>query len=334
MRKTAAGVVLIALMFGAFLLITWSPPAEEAPEIVHEFPVQGVMGRTIAYYYFPGIYGSLYDSESNQRLVSKVKACGADYILLKAFYNCTVDGALVGDTGEAKEGLRAVIEEAHREGLGVFLSPFVESMMFWPEPKWTLGADAWTPLVVEWALFAEENGVEMYAPGFEMAIILDEDEAEAWFIDVLLRIREVYSGEVGFAEIPYGRQWQRLNGSRVFEGYDFAGITIFPWENYGGVHDMRSMDDLAEHVEAQARLLENIGACYGFDELYVATLGMDYWYGWMPSAEKRAEGYMAALDALSGHNVTGVFLHIWASEHDHLGEATDVEDMLRARWTR
>lgn len=85
-----------------------------------------------------------------------------------------------------------------------------------------------TSVVFEWAEFAEENGVEMFAPGFEMALILDAEEAETWFPDVLPRIREVYSGRVGFAEIPYGIQWDRLNGSRVFEGYDFAGITIFP----------------------------------------------------------------------------------------------------------
>ncbi len=53
----------------------------------------------------------------------------------------------------------------------------------------------------------------------------------------------------------------------------------------------------------------------------------------MPSAEMRAEGYVAALDTLTGHDVTGVSLHIWASEHDPLGDATDVEDMLKARWT-
>ena len=334
MRKTAVGAVLLALVMGALLLYRWSPPAEEAPEGVHEFAVQGVMARTIAYYYFPGIYGSLYDADSNQRLVSKAKACGADFVLLRAFYNCTGEGVLVGDTEEAKEGLRAIIEEAHREGLGVFLSPFVESMEFWPEPRWTLGAEAWTPLVVEWAGFAEENGVEMFAPGFEMALILDAEEAEAWFPDVLPRIREVYSGMVGFAEIPYGVQWERLNGSRVFDGYDFAGITIFPWEDYDGVHDMRSLDDMRDHVESQAMLLEKIGECYGFDELYVATLGMDFWHGVMPSAEMRANGYEVALDTLSNHDVTGVFLHIWASEHDHLGDAADVEDMLRARWTR
>jgi len=44
--------------------------------------------------------------------------------------------------------------------------------------------------------------------------------------------------------------------------------------------------------------------------------------------------YEAALDTLRSHNVTGVSLHIWASEHDHLSDATDVEEMLRERWTR
>ena len=61
---------------------------------------------------------------------------------------------------------------------------------------------------------------------------------------------------------------------------------------------------------------------------------MDFWHGVMPSAEMRADGYEVALDTLSNHNVTGVFLHIWASEHDHLGDETDVEEMLGARWTR
>ncbi|MCK4583341.1 hypothetical protein KAU18_08510 [Candidatus Bathyarchaeota archaeon] len=334
MKKPATGAVLLALVIGALLLYRWSAPVEEVPEVFHEFTVQGVLGRTIAYYYFPGIYGSLYDADSNQRLVSKAKGCGADFILLRAFYNCTEEGEFMGDTEEAKRCLEPVIEAAHREGVGVFLSPFVESMEFWPEPRWTLGADAWTSVVVEWAEFAEENGVEMFAPGFEMALILDAEKAEAWFPDVLPRIREVYSGKVGFAEIPYGYQWERLNGSRVFEGYDFAGITIFPWKDYDGVHDMRSLADLGEYVESQAKLLESIGEYYGFRELYVATLGMDFWHGGMPSAEMRARGYEVALDTLRNHNVTGVFLHIWASEHDHLGDETDVKGMLRGRWTK
>lgn len=42
----------------------------------------------------------------------------------------------------------------------------------------------------------------------------------------------------------------------------------------------------------------------------------------------------AALDTLRSHGVTGVSLHIWASEHDHLGEETDVEETLGERWTR
>jgi len=60
---------------------------------------------------------------------------------------------------------------------------------------------------------------------------------------------------------------------------------------------------------------------------------MDFWHGGKPSAEMRTDGYKVALDTLSNHNVTGVFLHIWASENDHLGEAIDVEELLRARWT-
>ena len=53
----------------------------------------------------------------------------------------------------------------------------------------------------------------------------------------------------------------------------------------------------------------------------------------MPSPEIRAEGYGIALDILKKHDITGVFLHLWASEHDQLGESRVVEDMLKKRWT-
>lgn len=47
-----------------------------------------------------------------------------------------------------------------------------------------------------------------------------------------------------------------------------------------------------------------------------------------------SRSYEAALDTLRSHNVTGVSLHIYASEHDHLDEETDVEETLGERWTR
>lgn len=334
-RKTSSLIFCCSLIAVVFAYNTFFREEEPRyPEIKEEFEIQGLISRTIAYYYFPGIYDSMYDQESNLRLVSKARLAGANYLLVRAFYNCTENGGLIGDDAEAERLLEDVISMAHENRLKVFLTPFVESMEFWPVRRWVLSVDTWTEKVLRWARFAEENGVELFAPGFEMAIIFDLEESMGWFREILPRIREVYGGKVAFAEIPYGEQWEYLDGNRVFKGYDCAGITIFPWKDYDGVHDLRSLEDLKEHAEEQATRLDEIGERYDIDFRFVATLGMDHWFGEMPDALMRAKGYEAALDVLRDHDVTGVFLHLWASEHDHLGEDEDVEDMLRDRWTR
>jgi hypothetical protein len=251
---------------------------------------------------------------------------------VRTFYSSTSEGSLVGNTEEAETCLRRAIATAHEQGFKIFLTPFVESMEFWPERKWQLSVSEWTDIVLHWAEFAEENHVELLAPGFEMALIMDKVEAKDWFKDILPRIRAVYHGKVAFAEIPYGEQWEFLDENRVFEGYDAAGITIFPWKDYGGVHDMRSFEDLKRHAEKQAHKLDELGRRYDTEFWFVATLGIDIWQGKEPDPVTRAKGYEVCLDILKQYGGAGVFLHKWASELDHLGNSIAVEDMLRARW--
>ncbi|RLC62744.1 MAG: hypothetical protein DRI01_06380 [Chloroflexi bacterium] len=308
------------------------PQDEFLPERKLEFEIQGLVWRTIAYYYHPGIYEEVYDDVNNTRLLPKARNVGANYLLVRAFYSSTREGNLVGNTGEAEKYLKRAITAAHDQGFKIFLTPFVESMEFWPERKWHLSVDEWTDIVLYWARFAEENGVELFTPGFEMALIMDKFEAKDWFRDILHQIKTVYHGKVAFAEIPYGEQWELLDENRVFDGYDAAGITIFPWKDYDGVQDMRSFEDLGRHVEEQARKLNELGKRYNTEFQFVATLGMDFWQGEEPDPATRAQGYEVCLDILKQYGVTGVFLHKWASEPDHLGRSTAVEDTLEARW--
>jgi len=191
------------------------PQDESFPKQKLEFEIQGLVWRTIAYYYHPGIYEEIYDDASNTRLLSKARNVGANYLLVRAFYSSTEEGNLVGNIGEAEKCLRRAIAAAHEQGFKIFLTPFVESMEFWPERKWRLSVGEWTDIVLHWAQFAEGNGVELYAPGVEMALIMDKVEAKDWFKDILPRIRAVYHGKVAFAEIPYGEQWQFLDENRV-----------------------------------------------------------------------------------------------------------------------
>ena len=302
------------------------------PESSGEFEIQGLLWRTIAYYYHPGIYREIYSSQSNRRLIEKAKKAGANYLLVRAFYSGTEDGELIGNDDEAEYRLQEAITYAHEYGMSIFLTPFIESMEFWPVKKWNLSTEEWTTCVLKWARFAEENHVEMFAPGFEMAIIMEAEVAREWYPQILRQIGKLYSGEVAFVEIPYGEQWDFLDGSDVFSGYDCAGITVFPWMDYDGIHDLRSFDDLSTHVEGQMDKLMYIGNKYDIDCCFVATLGMDHWHGKEPAPDIRAQGYDACLDIFEAYHVDGVFLHIWASEPDHLGENKEVENMLSKRW--
>ena len=334
MMKTKTALLITALAIGVILLGGCTPQQEEYrfPQSSGEFEIQGLMWRTIAYYYHPGIYREMYNPKSNLRLISKAKNVGANYLLVRAFYNCTEDGRLIGDEEEAERCLREAIATAHNYGIKVFLTPFVESMEFWPERKWELSVEKWTKAVLTWASFAEDNNVKLFAPGFEMALIMDKSEARDWFTEILPQIRQVYSGKVAFAEIPYGEQWEFLEEADVFANYDCVGITIFPWKDYDGTHDLRNFEDLRNHVQKQAQKLNDLGDKYNADCRFVATLGMDFWHGKEPDPGIRAEGYDICLDVLREYNVTGVFLHIWASEADHLGESQQVENMVKQRW--
>jgi hypothetical protein len=298
------------------LMIIPSKPKNE-PQVVFPKPIEEY---------------SVYDDASNERLIKKARMSGANWLLLRAIYNCTIDGELIGDDGKAEAALRRTVDAVHENEMKVFFTPFVESLEFWPKRRWTLSPDDWTEKVLLWARFAEENNVDLFAPGFEMGLIFEEEEIGGWYSDILPRIREVYSGRIAFVEVPYGRQWENLEGLGVLEGYDCVGVTVFPWKDYDGVHDIRDMEDLRAYVEDMADILVELSERYG-KSLLVATLGMDLWFGDIPNATMRAEGYQVSLDVLKDYDIEGVFLHIWASEHDHLGEKTDVEEMLRERWT-
>jgi hypothetical protein len=310
-----------------------SPSMETYPESSGEFEIQGLTFRSIVYYYHEGIYLDLYNDEDNTRFISKARGVGGNYLLIKAFYDCAEDGSLIGDDEAARVCLGEAIKISHEQGMKVFFSPYVEAREFWPEPKWTLSVEEWTEAVLMWARFAEENEVEIFAPGFEMGLIFDSVVAADWFQLILTQIRDVYTGQIAFAEVPWGDQWDCIDGANAFAGYDCAGITVFPWVSYDSSSDIRDFEEVRSFAEDRADRLGAIAEKFGCDCCFVAYLGMDFWYGEMPSPDIRAQGYAIMLDVFAEQGIDGVFLHLWASEHDHLGESIEVENMLRERWT-
>ncbi len=340
MNKKGIAFLIILIVF----ISGCSEEKESFPERKEEFEIQGAQWRTLAYFYHPFIYEQVYNKAANNILLKKARYSGINYLSIRVLYNSSPEGVLVKDDKKAEKYIKQAVEMAHNYNISIFLNPFVESVEFmrpdfhWIEwgdnETWTLSKEVWEEEVVKWAKFAEENNVEMFAPGFEMSLMLNQTEAKEFYEEILPKIKEVYHGKVAFAEIPYDQRFIYLDEHNVFRGYDCVGITVFPWEDYNGTHDMRGFEDLRKHLERQSMLLNDLGDKYNTSCRIIATYGMDDWYGGFPNTTTRAKGYSIGFDVFKEYNLTGVFIHIWASEDDHLGRNKDVENMLNKRWIK
>ncbi len=328
-----SGVLILVIVLVAFVF-----PKGKSLKIKKEFEIQGLTWRTFSYYYNDSIYQQGYNWLANWRFLRKAKKAGGNFLLVRAFYNGNDQGGLVGNEEKAKKVLKGAIEQAHKAGFKILLVPYVESREYWVNKKWWLSKDVWTKTVLKWAKFAQENNVEMFAPGVEMNIILNESEVGEWFKEILPKIREVYFGIVTTAEHYDVEKWKILDEAQAFAGYDCLGFTFFPRKEYNGVSDIRSFDDYKEYVEKEAKVIDMLSEKYHIQCKLAVPMGLDYWKEShlkkpVPDAEIVAQATSFGLDILKKHNFTGVFISHWASEPDHFGKNTAVEEMLQKRWT-
>jgi len=324
-----------AILLFIIVLISGCAQEKEFPEIKQEFEVQGLYWSSFSYYFEPGCYEWAYNEEQNQRVVEKARNAGANFLIIRAFYNGSEDGGIIGNTEEAKSYIKEAVKTAHKNGLGILLTPYLESREYQPSDyRWKLDEDKYTKLVLEWAGFAEENDIEMFSPGVEMNLIMEDDVLSGWFKEILPKIRDVYNGKITTIEQPGNDEWRILDENDVFEGYDCIGMTCFPWKEYeDGKVDIRSFEDYNEYVIDTAELVDDLADKYNINCTMVVPLGTDFWHGEYPNPNIISQSYEIGLDTLKEHDITGVFLHLWSSEHDHLGKNKEVEEMLNKRWT-
>ena len=334
-RKTILLLVLGLALAGTITVFCCGRQGHPAIGAGREFRIQGLLWRTVPYYE-PGVYGDLYNRENSSRSIEKAVHAGANYLLVKAFYNGTPDGGLAGNEKEAMQHIGRAIAAAHERGIGILLSPYVESRDYWAERKWRLDENVWTETVLKWAEFAEKNRVEMFAPGIEMNLILEENVSGKWLRDILPEIRKVYRGKVVTAELYDIERWKIPDKEGAFRGYDCIGLTFFPRKNYNGTSDIRSFEDYREYMENESETLDSLSEKYGIPCKIAVPMGLDYWKGTtgpVPDAAVVARATGMGLDILKRHNFTGVFVSHWASEPDHFGKRSDVEAELGKRWS-
>jgi len=325
-------ILLNAFLILCFIGLVCFP--SKKPDLSNEFEMQGLVWNTVAYYYNPYIYWITYGPVNRKIITKKAGDFGSNYFLMKAFYNGSPDGGLKGNDEKQEKLLRKAINEVHKKGFKVFLVPFVDSQDYCVFKRWILNEDVWTEKVLQWADFAEQNNVEMFAPGIEMNLIFPEERIGNWFKEILPKIKNVYSGSIATSEHPYLGKWEAIDNAGGFEGYDCIGVSLYPWEDYNGKNDIKSLEEYGDHIYEKAKLALNTAEKYGIDCKIVAPLGMDFWKGGFPDAQARAEGFDAALDILSDLDFDGVFLHMWMSESDHKGITTSVGNMLKNRWLK
>ena len=322
------------IIIGLLLVFVCGCVHYEYPQIKKEFEIQGLTARTFSYYYDENIY-SAYNSKDNARLIDKARNSGANYLLIRAFYNGTSDGGLVGDEEKAMKSLEKMISSAHENGLKIFLAPYVESRDY-NNKRWVLDSKIWASAVLRWAEFAEQNNVEMFCPGVEMNLILGQ-EAGIYMKQILPEIRKIYSGKIITAEQYDVENWKIIDDAGAFAGYDCIGLTLFPRKEYDRISDMKSIEDYIGYVENEASVIDMLSEKYNIKCKLAVPMGLDFWkgsydYSPVPAAEDVAAAADIGLDILKQHNFTGVFISHWASEHDHFQDNTAVEQMLRNRW--
>jgi len=335
-KKILVIILIIGLILGIYLF--YNPIQKDFPEINKEFKIQGVTWSTFSYYFNEGCYDWVYNSKHSQEIIEKAKNAGANYLLLRAFYNGTSDGGLIGNDEEVKSSLKNAIKLAHEYNLSIVLIPYVESRDYHSNPIWNLDKNIWTEKVLMLAKFAEENKIEMFTPGIEMNLILKEESGE-YMKEILPKIREIYTGKISTAEQYDIENWKRIDNVNGFQGYDCIGLTLFPRKNYDGVNDIKSFEDYEKYVEEEAKVIDNLSKKYNISCKLALPMGMDYWKGSaltnpVPDASIVAEATDKGLDILLAHNFTGAFISHWASVHDHFGKREDVEIILKERWTK
>lgn len=137
-----------------------------------------------------------------------------------------------------EENLRIFIQEAHRRGLSVMVTPLLEERSLIPDEQWRgsirpRDLDSWfrsyTELILGYAQIAQEEGAEYVCVGAELQSL--EPESERW-VALIQSVRELFDGQV-----TYAFNWDSLlsnNGliapshfRRIIDASDFVGISAY-----------------------------------------------------------------------------------------------------------
>lgn len=132
-----------------------------------------------------------------------------------------------------EENLSVLIREAHRRGFTVMLRPILDEKSLIPDGQWRGSIQpqnrsewfkSYTQLMVDYAMFCEENHVEILGIGTEFTSL--EGETAHWK-ELIGEVKDVYSGQLIYASnwsIPASTIYSRV---QFWEELDYVGVDAF-----------------------------------------------------------------------------------------------------------
>lgn len=232
--------------------------------------------------------------------------------------------------GERIEGVAHSVQMLHSNGIRVMFKPqiwvghgdFTGHIEMYSEEDWLAFEAGYRDYILSYAKLAEEEGVEMYCIGTELAIFVAN--RPAFWHQLIKDVRAVYSGKITYAE-----NWDSYGNVPFWEELDYIGIDAYFPLAQGKNPKIKSLktgwtqirEDLAEltsHTGRQAIFTEygyrSTARCaeepwnyrtndqlsekaqyHALQSLY-ETIWLDPWFGggflwkWYPDHEGRSHG--------------------------------------------
>ncbi|MFH0901035.1 MAG: hypothetical protein V2A73_10435 [Pseudomonadota bacterium] len=184
-----------------------------------------------------GVALGLYHHEADERgfsfstMLGEIKELGADYVSLVVSWkqHDTRSSTIASDKWATvpDNRLRAVIREARRRGLEVFLFPIIDldirRPLEWRGALAPKDIDLWwrhyERFVIHYARIAADEGVALFSIGSELC------STESWrdrWLHLIEAVERVYSGT-----LLYSANWDHYEQVSFWERLDYLGVTAY-----------------------------------------------------------------------------------------------------------
>jgi hypothetical protein len=176
-----------------------------------------------------------YGTAASARMMREARRLGATWVSLTPFGR-TWDLAPTGVSltfeqqhKTSRKNVAEAVEQAHAEGLRVFLAPqlWIETGKWRGEidpaddDGWRRWADGYRAFVITWAELAAETRVDMFSVGVELRSWVTTTRAPS-FIDIIEEVRRIYPGL-----ITYCANWDDVEDTVILGELDLIGVNAF-----------------------------------------------------------------------------------------------------------